>query len=128
MSESQAPQIDLRDIVRVLVRRRWILALPWSIALLAGLAAAFLLKQVYLSTVKLVLEHPPQVSDKLQNLLPNRTTELQAEVMREQVKSSLFLTNVITATGLKKDPAVMAWVKKNAHRQPGLSDAESQEL
>jgi hypothetical protein len=47
--------------------------------------------------------------------------DAQADVMREQVSSSLFLTGVITATGLKNDLPTRAWALKSANHYPGVS-------
>jgi capsular exopolysaccharide synthesis family protein len=43
--------------------------------------------------------------------------------MREQVQSSVFLRNAITAAGVKSDPATRAWALKQAKREPGMTDA-----
>src|SRR4030095_176697 len=129
MNETAAsPPIDLREILRVLSRRRLLLFSPWAVALLAGIAGAFLLPPVYVSQVKLVLERPAALAGKLSEAITaQRNSDAQADVMREQAKSSLFLTNVITATNTRNDPKTRAWALHSARRQPGMTDDQAVE-
>src|SRR5512143_5019 len=121
---SPAPEpapLDLRQFVRVLTRRKWLLLLPWGAAVVLGVAAAFLLKPVYVSSVTLALERPQAMAGPLGQMLGGRVdAEQQADVMRQQVQSTPFLRSVITATGLHKEPAVRAWALKAAKQYPGL--------
>jgi len=120
-----APPIDVREIFRVILRRKWLLVIPWAAAVAAGLAGAFLLKPIYVSEVKLLLERPATLTGRLSEAVGSqRNSDAQADVMREQAKSSLFLSNVITATNLLNDPRTRAWALKNARRQPGMSEDE----
>jgi uncharacterized protein involved in exopolysaccharide biosynthesis len=114
--------LDLRQLTRVLMRRRWLLFLPWLVALLVGVAAAFLLKPIYVSRVTLMLEQPQELAGPLGGLVGGGINpEQQAGRMREQVQSTVFLRGVIAATGLRSAPGVRAWALKSARRYPGLS-------
>ena len=113
--------LDLRQLLRVLLRRRWLLLLPWVSALLVGVAAAFLLKPIYVSQVTLVLEQPQALTGPLGGMVGGGvSSDQQAEMMREQVLSTPFLRSVITATGLRTDPSARAWALTGAKRYPGL--------
>jgi len=112
--------------MRVASRRRWLLIIPWLAAVGCGVTAAFLLKPVYFSSTTLMLEHATQLSGPLGGMVGGGDNfDQQAEVMRDQVQSSLFLRSVITATGIKTDPATHAWALKEGGRIPGVSDDES---
>ena len=125
-NSSSPASIDVRDIMRIIVRRKWLLIIPWVAALGAGLAGSFLLRPIYVSEVKLVLERPATLAGRLSEAVgAQRNSDAQADVMREQVKSSLFLSNVISATNLKNDPRTRAWALKNARRQPEMSEDEA---
>jgi capsular exopolysaccharide synthesis family protein len=120
-TSEQAP-LDLRQLARVLARRKALLLLPWLAAVAVGVAAAFLLKPVYVSTVTLVLERPQPLSGPLGDLVGHDVNpEQQAEVMRQQVQRTSFLRGVLIATGLKNDPAVRAWALAGARGYPGLA-------
>jgi succinoglycan biosynthesis transport protein ExoP len=113
--------LDLRQLSRVLLRRRWLLLLPWVAAVLVGVAAAFLLKPIYVSQVTLVLEQPQALTGPLGGMVGGGVSgDQQAEMMREHVHSTPFLRSVISATGLKTDPATRAWALAGSHRYPGL--------
>ncbi len=124
MPETMKPHaIDLAEILRVVSRRKWLLVLPWGIATLAGVAAAMLLKPIYFSSATLVLERPHQLGGALGGMVGGGAgANQQAEIMREQVQSSVFLRNAITASGVKSDPATRAWALKQAKREPGVTD------
>ena len=114
--------LDLRQLTRVLLRRRWLMLLPWVAAVLVGVAAAFLLKPIYVSQVTLMLEQPQALTGPLGGMVGGGVSgDQQAEMMREQVHSTPFLRSVISATGLKTDPAARAWALAGSKRYPGLA-------
>src|SRR5213593_2864637 len=119
-----SPPPDLRETWRVLMRRKVLMLVPWSAAVLGGATLAFLLKPIYFSGVTLLLERPQALSGALGGMVSSIGPEQQAEVMREQVQSSLFLRSVITASGVKSDPATRAWALRHADKVPGLSPDE----
>lgn len=123
MSEAQeASNLDLRQIVHVLGRRRWLLVLPWAGALVVGLAFAFLLPPVYYSTVTMVIQQPQALTQQLGNLVQTGPTpDQQADLMRTQVQSTLFLRQVIDAAGIARDPAVRAKILAHAKLPPGIT-------
>jgi uncharacterized protein involved in exopolysaccharide biosynthesis len=122
---AQSP-LDLQELLRIASRRRWLLIGPWAAALACGVAAAFLLKPIYLSSTTMLLEHSQALSGPLGGLVGGSdNTDQQAEIMHEQVQSSLFLRGVITAAGLKTDATARAWALKEGGRIPGVSDDEA---
>jgi capsular exopolysaccharide synthesis family protein len=116
--------VDLRVIGGVIRRRRWLLIVPWSVAVLGGIAGAFLLPPVYESSVTLMLERPQQLPGNLSGVGSGPNPDAQADLMREQVRSSLFLRSVIAATDLRSDPATRAEALKAAGRYPGTTGDE----
>ena len=121
---AEATPIDLREIVRVLLRRKMLLLAPWGVAMLAGLAAAFLLKPIYFSNVTLMLERPQTLSGPLGGMVTGQNPESQAEVMREQVQSSLFLKTAISASGIKSEPETRAKALEGAKKYHAIPNTE----
>src|SRR5262245_60581116 len=107
-SEPQTPRVDFRVVLRTLTRRKLLLLAPWAIAIVIGLAAAFLLKPIYFSTVTLLLARPQSLSGPLGGMVNGGNPEQQAEFMREQVQNTLFLRSVIKGSGLEYEPATRA--------------------
>jgi uncharacterized protein involved in exopolysaccharide biosynthesis/Mrp family chromosome partitioning ATPase len=121
--------LDLRQLTRVLLRRRWLLLLPWVVAVLVGVAAVFLLKSIYVSRVTLMLEQPQALTGPLGGMVGGGASgDQQAEMMRELVHSTPFLRSVISATGLRTDPATRAWALAGSKRYPGLSADQQVEM
>ena len=126
--ESSSPAVDFRVIFRMLMRRKLLLLLPWSVALLAGIAAAFLLPPVYFSNVTLLLERPQNLAGPLGGMVGGGNPEQQAEIMREQVQSSLFLRSVISASGFKTEPQTRDWALEKGTKYKRLSPDERVEM
>lgn len=122
-----APVMDPAELLRTMMRRKWLLLLPWLAALAIGVAAAFLLKPVYFSTTLLLLDRGQAMQGPLGSISGGPDVEQQADIMREQVQSSLFLRSVVAATGVKEDRATRAWALKSAAKYPGLSQDEQVE-
>ena len=91
--------------------------LPWLVAVLVGVTAAFLLKPIYVSRVTLMLEQPQELAGPLGGMVGGGISpEQQAGRMREQVQSTVFLRSVITAAGMRDAPGVRAWALRAARR------------
>jgi capsular exopolysaccharide synthesis family protein len=123
---AQAP-VDPAEFGRVLWRRKWLLLAPWLTAVLIGVAAALMLKPVYISSTILMLDRGQAMQGPLGNLGGGPDAQQQGDIMREQVQSSLFLKSVLGATGVKEDRATRAWALKAAPKYPGLSQEEEVE-
>jgi succinoglycan biosynthesis transport protein ExoP len=123
MNAPDGNAFDLRQLMRVLSRRRLLLLAPWGGALAIGIAAALLLPPVYLSSVTLLMERP-QLNGPIGGMVKGIDPGQQAEIMREQVQSSLFLRSVIGSTGLKDEPQTRAWALKKAGDYPGMTAEE----
>ncbi|HTM57396.1 MAG TPA: GNVR domain-containing protein [Candidatus Udaeobacter sp.] len=114
--------LDIGETVRVLRRRKWLMLLPWLASIAVGLAAAFLLPPIYVSGVTLQFQRPQQLAGSLSNISGGaQSADQQAGLMRGQVQSSLFLRNIVIASGLKSDPATRAEAQKQASHYAGLT-------
>ncbi|MBI1799872.1 MAG: AAA family ATPase [Candidatus Eisenbacteria bacterium] len=120
--------LDVREFLHVLLRRRWLLILPWAVALVGGTATALLLPPVYFSSVTLQFQRPQALSGSLGGISGGaQSLDQQAALMRGQVQSSLFLRNIIISSGVKNDPATRASGLRDARRYPGLSQDDALE-
>ncbi len=127
-SPGPAPTLDVHELLRVLSRRKWLVLVPWAVAVVVGLSAAFLLRPIYTSTVMLRFDRPQQLSGALGGIGGGaQSADQQAGLMRGQVQSSLFLRNVIIAVGVKNDRATRTWALQHANRYPGLSPDDAVE-
>ena len=118
--------VDPAEMLRTVWRRKWLLFIPWLFAIAIGVAAAFLLKPIYMSSTLMLLDRGQSMQGPLGNLA-SVDVDQQADIMREQVQSTLFLKSVIAATGIKQDAATRAWALKGAKRYPGMQPDEQVE-
>lgn len=122
-----AAPLDTGEMLRVLVRRRWLVLLPWLLAVAIGVAAAFLLRPVWFSNTVMLLDRGQALQGPLGAISGGPDVDQQADIMREQIQSSLFLRGVVASSGALEDRATRAWAMKSAARFPGLSPDEQVE-
>lgn len=130
MNETQATgaaPLDMSELLRVLVRRRWLVVAPWLLAVVIGIAAAFLLKPVWFSSTVMLLDRGQALQGPLGAISGGPDVDQQADIMREQIQSSLFLRSVVASSGVREDRATREWALKSAARFPGLSPDEQVE-
>ncbi|MEK7329938.1 MAG: Wzz/FepE/Etk N-terminal domain-containing protein, partial [Candidatus Eisenbacteria bacterium] len=67
--------VDLREVLRVLWRRRWLFVIPCVVTVVGGVAGAFLLPSVYESSVVLMMEGPQQLPANLRGMVGRSNTD-----------------------------------------------------
>lgn len=122
-----AAALDVGEMLRVLARRKWLVVLPWLLAVAIGVAAALLLKPVWFSSTVMLLDRGQALQGPLGAISGGPDVDQQADIMREQIQSSLFLRSVVASSGAREDPATRTWALKSAARYPGLSPDEQVE-
>lgn len=122
-----AAPLDTAEMLRVLLRRKWLVILPWVLAVAVGVAAALLLKPVWFSNTMLLLDRGQALQGPLGTISGGPDVDQQADIMREQIQSSLFLKSVVASSGVKEDPATRTWALKSASRYPGMNPDEEVE-
>lgn len=122
-----AAPLDMGEMLRVLVRRRWLVLLPWLLAIAIGVAAALLLKPVWFSSTMMLLDRGQALQGPLGTISGGPDIDQQADIMREQIQSSLFLKSVVSSSGVREDRPTRAWALKYASRYPGLTPDEQVE-
>jgi polysaccharide biosynthesis transport protein len=121
--ELETNRFDLQQALRILWRRRMLLFVPWISALAIGAAAAFLLRPVYISKATLIHERPQALTGRGGDDGIRANADQEAEVMREVVGSTPFLTSVVMESGLESDPEIRDWA--SALADPASSDEEA---
>jgi len=108
------------EVLRLLRRRRWLLAVPWIASIAIGVTMAVVTPSVYESSVVLSLRR----LSSTESSTPAPGPGFQADFLREQTRSTPFLRSVIIATGIDLEPATRAWVLRSAPHDPGASRDE----
>ncbi|MDM7913942.1 MAG: GNVR domain-containing protein, partial [Candidatus Eisenbacteria bacterium] len=121
---------DLRGMVTMVWRRKWVVLAPVLAGLLAGFVIGHpkVLPPVYESTARILVDFPAPVTKDLQGILPSSGMQEQIARLSALVQSNDFLLKVASQSRLREDPEVKAWVNSNARRYPGLSQEELENI
>lgn len=123
-------RLDLRSIGALLLRRRWVLLIPFLSASAAGFIIGHpkVLKPIYQCSSTLMLEYPQTLSGALAKFVPSASIAEQLSRLQNQIQSASFLKKVIVGTGMDKDPSFKEWAKRNRARYPDLTEEELVDL
>lgn len=130
MAFVEPKRIDLRDYLRILARRFWLVLLPVVVAL----AAAFVMSMprfmmpVYEASAKLEMEFPQPLSQSLQEIVNQPTAGAQFARIANLITSSDFLTKIIRQTGMMTDPGALSWARRNRDKYPTMTEEQLIEL
>lgn len=118
--------VDLRFYVALLWRRKWVVLVPAALAALTSVIVTLprIMRPVYQSSSTLMIEFPQALSKQLASLLDSPSLDEQMARLQNQMQSNEFLTRMIVSTGLRDDPSVKDWARRNARRYPDLSQED----
>ena len=112
--------VDLREIRRMLWRRRLVIVLPLVIAMAAGVAGIILSQPQYSSTATLALETPVPLTRAVAQAtgVGGRRDNDGVRILRKRIQSSSFLESVAVQIGLHESPRIVARAKRLARENP----------
>jgi uncharacterized protein involved in exopolysaccharide biosynthesis len=112
--------VDLREIRRMLWRRRVVILLPLIIAVGAGIGGIILSEPQYASTATLALETPVPMTRTVAQAtgVGGRPTDDGIRILRKRIQSSSFLESVAVQIGLHESPRLVAKAKRLARENP----------
>lgn len=130
MTFSSDARVDLRDYLRILLRRIWLVIVP---IVVAGSAAFVLTTErfqtpVYQAQARLELEASQPISKQLQGIVAEPSGTEQLARITNLIQSTDFLQEMIRTTGLANDPTARAWAKRQVRKYPSLTEEELVEL
>ena len=112
--------VRIREIFRVLGRRRKLVAIPAVITVVAALIGVIVAEPSYESAATLALESSVPLTQTVARAsgADTRLTE-QTQVLRRRIESSTFLESVAVQVGLQHDPKIVARAEQLAKKNPG---------
>ena len=118
--------LDLRGILALVWRRRWVVLLPTLAGLLAGLIIGHpkVLRPVYQARAILLFEAPQQVTRQLEGMVPIGRERDTLDRLRTLLQSNEFLLKVADASGYREDRSILRWVAKSGRRYPDMTEAQ----
>jgi len=134
MSYSQEKQIDLREIWQVVVKRKWLLIIPFILVIGISYGGSYLMALKYESSVVILTSRSTIVTSDIARMIPGEFTNTRmsdrqvSRMMNEiagQVTSGVNLAKVVTQLGLDESEEMM---KKAAELQKDFPNIPPQEL
>ncbi len=124
MREQEAAPIDIRNYVRALWRRKWLVFIPVIVGGIAGFFISISLSPVYEATSTVAMRSQEQLSEPLARLVGRSHAEDQLSRLQEKAKSRTFLVELVRALDMTDDPGVRGWAEKMYEKDPSLSVEE----
>lgn len=124
--------LDLREYWNLLLRRKWILLLPFFSVTLISFAGSFFLPRQYKSSTIVLISESRLLSRSLENLVPGTSPALSSRERREerlatitnQIVSSGFLRRLLYNLNLNQNPRVIKEARKLKPKFPEISQEE----
>ena len=105
MNNNNGEELELRDYIEVLLRRKWIIILVFFVtAISAGVGALYLVKPVYQASALLMISKPRyqvELEPKIKTFIP---LEISLETYKNLIKSADLEEKVIKKLGLDQPP------------------------
>jgi len=122
--------VDLKSYLFLLWRRKWVVVIPTILAAIVAFIVTLpsIMKPIYESSSTLMMEFPRPLSRELASLLPNPSLDEQMARLDAQIQGNEFLVKVIETTGMRDDPSIRDWARKNQKRYPDLTFEELVDL
>ncbi len=133
MTTDQAPGqresvIDVKDIISIVFRRKWLIILPLIIITASAFAGSFLLEERYESSTMIVIDQTQYLSKQLQAMVPGEDESRMSRIdrsnrlvaIRNELQSTAYLTRLIEELALSQDAGVVLKAEKLHKRRPDI--------
>ena len=119
--------IDLKEILSMIRRRKWLVIIPTLIGVGVAFGAIRLMNPIFESSTIIWIDRPSNVSRELVNLIGGQAERRQADTrgelaaLQNELTSQTYLTRLIQDLKLDNDPAVARASARRKQNQPQLS-------
>jgi succinoglycan biosynthesis transport protein ExoP len=126
-------QINLRDVWHIVVKRKWLVILPFILAVTAAYAGSFLLTQRYESRVTIIVKESELIGPELQRMTTatgfdavrsERDLKLWQQSITSEIKAPATLLKVIDELGLADDQEMQVKIDRLVAAYPQYSRRE----
>jgi succinoglycan biosynthesis transport protein ExoP len=132
MSSNAEKGFDLREYWGLLLRRKWILIIPFLTVTLISFGGSFLLTRQYKSSTIVLISESRLLSRPLENLVPGvsptrssrQEIEQRLATIRNQIISTGFLRKLIYNLNLNRNSRVIGMARKIKSKFPEISEEE----
>ena len=121
--------IEIKDIVAIVLRRKWLIIIPTIIITALTFGGSFLLPERFESSTMVSIDESMQLSRELQDMVPGQTERGYNAVqqrqdrlisIRNQIVSTNYLSRLIDELGLNNNEQVMLQAQKMHNARPDV--------
>jgi polysaccharide chain length determinant protein (PEP-CTERM system associated) len=131
MSSNQEKGFDLREYWKLLLRKRWLLIIPFFTVTLVSFAGSFLLSRQYKSSTTVLISESTLLSRPLENLVPGTSPTRSPQergqrlaTITNQITSTGFLRRLIYNLNLNQNPKAISEAHSVKSKFPEISEEE----
>ncbi|MDP2960531.1 MAG: hypothetical protein Q8N71_03815, partial [candidate division Zixibacteria bacterium] len=132
MSSIQEKGFDPREYWKLLLRKRWLLIIPFFTVTLVSFSGSFLLPRQYKSSTTVLISESRLLSRPLENLVPGVTPGRSSQEERgqrlatitNQIISTGFLKRLIYNLNLNQNPQATGEARRVKSKFPEISEEE----
>lgn len=132
MNSNAEKGFDLREYWNLLLRRKWVLIVPFLTVTLISFGGSFLLPREYRSSTKVLISQSRLLSRSLENLVPGVSPTYSSRQEREerlatitnQIISTGFLRRLIYNLNLNQNPKIINEARQIKPKFPEISEKE----
>ncbi|MCK4657022.1 MAG: hypothetical protein KAT85_08300 [candidate division Zixibacteria bacterium] len=126
-------QINLRDVWHIVVKRKWLVELPFVLAVTAAYGGSFLLMEKYQSRVTIIVKESELIGPELRRITATtgfdavrseRDLKLWQQSITSEIKAPATLLRVINELDLADDPEMQVEIDRLVAAYPQYSRRE----
>jgi uncharacterized protein involved in exopolysaccharide biosynthesis len=117
--------VDFLEIRRMLWRRRYVIAIPLVLTVIASVVGSMFMEPQYESIATLAFENPVQLTRTVQQATGARGMDgEEIRVLRKRMLASSFLESVAVQIGMHENPRIRGRVERLARESPGVEKSD----
>jgi len=123
MNVQKEETFDPRQYLRVIIKRRILLILPFLGVVMTVMLGSLFIDPVYQSSTTILVSEPQLLSQNVERMASRGTRE-RIDTLRREITSRDYLTRLIRTLGWHQDPALQAQAKREQQKYPDLTTDE----
>ncbi len=129
MEPKEEKSVDIRELLAVVLKRKWLIIIPLILTTVAGYGTTFLLTPEYRSSTIIWIDRPHNVSRELVNIIgreanPRMSGEdrhRQLQSLQNEITSQSYLFQLISDLKLDVNPEISRQAARMREENPGQS-------
>jgi uncharacterized protein involved in exopolysaccharide biosynthesis len=113
-SRNTNSSIDIKDVLAIVLKRKWLIVIPLLLVTVAAYAGSYLLTPIYESSTIIWIDRPANVSRELIDIIGRERTQRQSgderrrelQALQNEITSQTYLSQLVRDLNLDDNPAL----------------------